>query len=43
VIVAGLVTLLIVWHAWKWPRGAEVTPPRQGQEPTRQSPELTRR
>jgi hypothetical protein len=41
-IVASLVALLIVWHAWKWPRGTEVTPPRQGQEPTRQSPELTR-
>jgi CBS-domain-containing membrane protein len=41
-IVASLVTLLIVWHAWKWPRGAEVPPPRHGQEPTRQSPELTR-
>jgi hypothetical protein len=42
-IIASLVTLLIVWHAWKWPGGAEVPPPRQGQEPTRQSPELTRR
>jgi CBS-domain-containing membrane protein len=40
--VATLVTLLIVWHAWKWPRGAEVTPTREGQEPTRRSLELTR-
>ena len=41
--VGTLVALLIVWHAWKWPRGAEVPPPRQGQESTGQSPELTRR
>ncbi len=34
-IVAILVALLIVWHAWKWPRGAEVTPPRQSQEAPR--------
>ena len=42
-IVVSLVALLIVWHAWKWPRGAEVPPPRQSQESTGQSPELTRR
>jgi hypothetical protein len=41
-IVATLVTLLIVWHAWKWPRRAEVPPPRQSQETTRQSQEPTR-
>jgi hypothetical protein len=38
VIVAILVALLIVWHAWKWPRGAAVTPvppPRQTQEMAR--------
>ncbi len=38
VIVASLVALLIVWHAWKWPRGVEVTPvtpPRQTQEMAR--------
>jgi hypothetical protein len=29
VIVAIVAALLIVWHAWKWPQGAEVTPPRQ--------------
>jgi uncharacterized membrane protein YphA (DoxX/SURF4 family) len=42
VTVETVAALLIVWHAWKWPRGAEVTPTREGQEPTRQSPELTR-
>jgi hypothetical protein len=38
VIVAILVALLIVWHARKWPRRAEVTPvtpPRQTQEMAR--------
>ncbi len=38
VIVASLVGLLIVWHAWKGPRGAEVTPvtpPRHSQEAAR--------
>jgi hypothetical protein len=35
VIVVSLVALLIVWHAWKWPRRAEVTPSRQSQETTR--------
>jgi hypothetical protein len=30
-IVAILVALLIVWHARKWPREAEVTPSRQSQ------------
>lgn len=35
VIVAVLVALLIVWHAWKWPREAGVTPPRQSQEAAR--------
>jgi hypothetical protein len=38
VIVGSLVALLIVWHAWKWPRPAEVTPvtpPRQRQEAAR--------
>jgi hypothetical protein len=32
VLVAALVPLLIVWHAWKWPRPNEVTSPRQRQE-----------
>ena len=40
--VGLLVALLIVWQAWKWPRGAEVPPPRQSQETTRQSREPTR-
>jgi hypothetical protein len=38
VIVASLAGLLIVWHAWKGPRGAEVTPvtpPRHSQEAAR--------
>ena len=35
-IVAILVALLIVWHAWKWPRPAEVTPSRPSQETTPQ-------
>jgi hypothetical protein len=39
VIVASLVGLLIVWHAWKGPRGAEVTPV----TPSRQSQETARR
>jgi hypothetical protein len=37
-IVGILAALLIIWHAWKWPRGAEVTPvtpPRQTQEMAR--------
>ena len=37
-IVGILVALLIIRHAWKWPRGAEatpVTPPRQAQETAR--------
>jgi uncharacterized iron-regulated membrane protein len=36
--VGILVALLIIWHAWKWPRRAEVTPvppPRQTQETAR--------
>ena len=41
-IVASLVALLIVWHAWKWPRRVAVPPPRQSQETTRQTPEPTR-
>jgi Family of unknown function (DUF6326) len=41
-IVGSLVALLIVWHAWKWPRRAEVPPPRQSQETTRQTHEPTR-
>jgi hypothetical protein len=39
VIIGSLVALLIVWHAWKWPRGAEVTPV----TPSRQSREAARR
>ena len=35
VIVGILVALLIVWHAWRWPPGAEVTPPRPAQEAAR--------
>jgi hypothetical protein len=37
-IVISLVALLIVWHVWKWPRGAEVTlvtPPRPSLETAR--------
>ena len=41
VIVGILVALLIVWHAWKWPRRAEVTPSRQGQETTRREHEVS--
>ena len=40
-IVASLVALLIVWHAWKWPRPAEVTPSRPGQETTRREHEVS--
>lgn len=32
--VAILVNLLILWHAWKWPRPSEVTPPDQQMETT---------
>jgi len=39
VIVGSLVALLIVWHAWKGPRGAEVTPV----TPSRQTQEAARR
>jgi hypothetical protein len=39
VIVVSLVALLIVWHAWKGPRPAEITPV----TPTRQSQEAARR
>jgi hypothetical protein len=39
VIVGSLVALLIVWHAWKWPHGAEVTPV----TPSRQSQQAARR
>ena len=38
-IVGILVALLIIWHAWKGPRGAEVTPV----TPSRQSLETARR
>ena len=41
VIVGLLVALLIVWHAWKWPRPAEVTPSRPGQETTRREHEVS--
>jgi hypothetical protein len=34
-LVEGLVALLVIWHAWKWPRPTEVTPPKPRQEPTR--------
>lgn len=34
-LVGSLVVLLIVWHAWRWPRPSEVTPPPQRREPTR--------
>jgi hypothetical protein len=40
-IVAILVALLIVWHARKWPRPAEVTPSRSGQETTRREHEVS--
>ena len=40
VVIAGsLAALLIVWHAWRWPRGAEVTPV----TPSRQIHEAARR
>ena len=39
VIVGLLVALLIVWHAWKWPRPTEVTPSRPSQETTRREHE----
>jgi hypothetical protein len=32
VIVAIVLALLIVWHAWRWPPSAEVTPPPPRQE-----------
>ena len=38
-IVGILVALLIIWHAWKWPREAEVTPV----TPSRQTHETARR
>ena len=41
VIVGILVALLIVWHAWKWPRPAEVTPSRPSQETTRREHEVS--
>ena len=40
-IVAGLVALLIVWHARKWPRPTEVTPSRPSQETTRREHEVS--
>ena len=33
-LVGSLVLLLIVWHAWKWPRPSAVTQPQQRQETT---------
>lgn len=42
VIVAILAALLIVWHAWKWPREAEVTPS-QTRETTRREHEVSAR
>jgi hypothetical protein len=41
VIVGILVALLIVWHAWKWPRPAEVTPSRSSQKTTRREHEVS--
>ncbi len=41
VIVGTLVALLIVWHARKWPRPTEVTPPRPSQETTRREHEVS--
>ena len=41
VIVGSLVALLIVWHAWKWPRPTEVTPSRPSQETTRREHEVS--
>ena len=40
-IVVSLVALLIVWHAWKWPRPAEVTPSQPSQETTRREHEVS--
>ena len=40
-IVVILVALLIVWHAWKWPRPTEVTPSRPSQETTRREHEVS--
>lgn len=40
-IVVSLVALLIVWHAWKWPRPTEVTPSRPSQETTRREHEVS--
>ena len=40
-IVGSLAALLIVWHAWKWPRPAEVTPSRPSQETTRREHEVS--
>ena len=40
-IVVSLVALLIVWHVWKWPRPAKVTPSRPGQETTRREHEVS--
>lgn len=34
-LVQSLVPLLIVWHAWKWPRPTEVIPSGQSQETRR--------
>lgn len=31
-LVAGLVALLIVWHAWKWPQPHEVASSQQRHE-----------
>jgi hypothetical protein len=42
-IVVSLVALLIVWHAWKWPRPTEVTPSRPNQETTRREHEVSAR
>jgi hypothetical protein len=41
VVVGILVALLIVWHAWKWPRPTEVTPSRPSQETTRREHEVS--
>ena len=40
-VVVSLLALLIVWHARKWPRGAEVTPSRPSQETTRREHEVS--
>jgi hypothetical protein len=40
-VVVSLVALLIVWHARKWPRPAEVPPSRPGQETTRREHEVS--